>query len=112
VYFNKYNYKLLRYIYSNPDVAEGKLRKKFSSDVSWVLIGFVKEQYIGGKNPDGSFLSFEELPYSTTYETEYFTLPKGQAYIEDRHWDRWKWLVPLVISSIALLISIYNIFIK
>lgn len=77
-----------------------------------MLISLVKESYIGGINPDGSFLVFEKPPYSTAYDTKYGITAKGEEFVENRQWDRWKWCLPLLISAISLLFSFYNIFIK
>lgn len=124
MYFSKRNYRLLSYLYGKNDVTEKRLMDKFGKcfkekknkkddgrgAVFWTLAALVKQGYAGCELEDGTFTSFEEIPYSTSNKAKYFLLSKGEFYVENRRWGRWKWIVPLLISAISLLFSFYNLF--
>ena len=104
-------YEILNYLHHHPNSTEATLKIEFKNSVSWILISAVKEDYIGAKNEDGTYLAFENPPFNSTSKTKYFLLSKGEAYIENRKRAMCQWWIPLIISLVSLTISIVSIFV-
>lgn len=111
MYFNRKNYRVLRYIYKHPGVSEGTLRKILDYDhIRWLIPELIFEGYVGGQLVDGTFIDPKSCPSITTAaDTKFYCLAKGDAIVEDRRWEIGKWLLPLVFSAISLCIAVVNL---
>lgn len=113
MYLNKESYSVLKYIYKHACVPEGELIKKFDEETThWILIALIKGEYIGAGNPNGQFLESKEPFLTTNNKTRYISLPKGDVIVEEKRCELFKWLIPLVFSSLSLLLGIVNLIIR
>lgn len=83
--FDKKTLKLSNYIYKHQGVTEGELYDIFTMDISMQLIVMCKQGYLVAQSEDGTYLTFEKTPWSTTTKTKYFTTPKLNVVVEDNH---------------------------
>lgn len=107
LFFDKKNYRILKYIYSHDGVTSESLHMIFGN-CEMFLISLAQESYIGALNEDGTFLHFGAVPFHTTKKTKWFTLPRGNCVVEDKRRRIMSWVVPVIISITALAISIFS----
>ena len=113
MYLNRESYAVLKYIYKHFGVSEGELTKRFDGEtIHWILIALIKNEYIGGGNPNGQFLESKDPFLTTSDKTCYISLSKGDVVIENKRWELLKWLVPLIFSSLSLALGIVNLIIR
>lgn len=65
LFFDKKNYRILKYIYSHDGVTSESLHMIFGN-CEMFLISLAQESYIGALNEDGTFLHFGAVPFHTT----------------------------------------------
>lgn len=109
IYFNKKTYKILKAIYSCDTITSADLRNRFG-DIGGLLIFLVRDNYIGAQYPDGTYAIFNDdsMPWRDSFDTNWFTLPRGDLIIEERRWRLMSWFVPVIISAVSLVISLSN----
>lgn len=108
MYFDKKNYRILKAIYNKDGITSAELQKRFD-DCEMFLISLAQESYIGAQSDDGKFLRFGSLPFATSENTKWFTLPRGNCIIEDKRWRVLQWSIPVIISATAVVISIVSL---
>lgn len=108
MHFDKKIYKLLKAIYRSGDdgILWGKLRQKFGDDGLHETLDLLgQEQYIANKDSSGQFLPPEHQHF-TSDDFRAFCTPKGGEFIYNREIAFRRWLIPSVISVIAILVSV------
>ncbi len=111
---DKKSVKLLRYIKKNPNSNLETLKMRYGENVLDNLRYLDKEEYLFNKT-NGRIHSLDgrSMPIKTNV---YIITPKGIAYLEERHQNNTRYIVPLIISNImslaALVVSIINIIVK
>ena len=113
--FDRRTRKVLAAIYNaNDGISYEKLLNKFRSqgeqqipDLSKLIYDFYKEEYISCEDPIKAFAIFEETDciMGVSKSAVFRTTSKGNRYIQQVNWDLTKWLVPTVISIVALIVS-------
>lgn len=108
IHFSKKPYKVLSWLYHEGGRSGYEIKEHFKDDQTTFLIALTNESYIAAQSSDGRFPTFEhkDKPWSPPLDTIWFLLPKGEAYVEDRRWRIMQWLVPVIISATAVIISI------
>lgn len=110
LYFDRETLKILRTIKKRKKkgITWGELLSKFDDEATHIiLILFTREQYIGTRNEKGEWLYFEddEKPWISDDNFTSFSSPKGNELVERCCFDFWKWIIPTIISIIALAVS-------
>lgn len=104
VVIDKNMFKIMKYIYRRKEVSLETLFNKFDCDTVYVTISYLCEiNYAAYKQPNGKF----------TYETNNLNIygrigmtPPGNIYVEERTLSFTKWIIPTLISILALVTSI------
>lgn len=88
-------------------VSWGTLQKRYGEDAAnpFLLEDMSKELYTATKDCDGKWINFEEWDRVSDYRFRSYSTPKGNELIERRCFDFWKWIIPTLISVVALVIS-------
>lgn len=110
IYFDRKTLAVLRYIYrrGNRGASWVQLMKKFGDGIASpsLLESLSKELYTVTKDRDGGWLSFgpdwDRMIYG---EFRSYCTPKGNELLEKRSFDFWKWIIPTLISVVALCVS-------
>lgn len=97
---DNFSVKVLRYIKKHPNVKADDIKNAFSSDCNANIECLCKENYITCKT---EYLSLTPLP---KYDNSYKITPKGISYLEELPKNRFYRIYPLIISTLALLISL------
>lgn len=58
------------------------------------------------KNTEGQWIDFNQQQFYLDSQFLSFATPKANEMIERKCFDFWKWIIPTLISVVALLISI------
>ncbi len=116
IHFDKKTTKVLRTIYrSSKGITYRKLLKKahiyddgWFSDFADLIYSFHEEGYISCENPNEVFSVFEETGrvMCVSPDALFLAKPKANELIQKRNWDLLKWLVPTILSLIALITGI------
>lgn len=114
VVFDKKTLGILKYIHnrSKNGVTWATLQKKFGEDDAniFLLEALNKEQYLVTKDIEGQWIDFDQPQLIMDSRFVSFATPKANEMIERKYYDFWKWMIPTVISVVALLISILALF--
>lgn len=104
--FDRMCLRILRYIRRKNGATEGALRDKFGDEAnSFFLIDLTREMYLLAQDNKGNFVTFQDGNFSTAFDFTYFITPKTRELMEKRSFDFWKWVIPTLISTTALVIS-------
>ena len=110
VVFDKKTLRILKYIrnHNKHGVTWTKLQKKFGEDDAniFLLEALNKELYVVTKNTEGQWIDFNQQQFYMDSKFVSFATPKANEMIERKCFDFWKWIIPTLISVVALLISI------
>lgn len=110
---DKNTFKVMKYIYRKQEVKLSCISKKFGEDAIIFALYLCPSQYAAYRNEDKT-LTFDIS--HTSSEGSIGLTPLGNKYVEDRCESFVKWLLPLIISSISVAISLMalatSIFIK
>lgn len=93
--------KILRYIKAHPQANLSELKAKFSDNCEPNVRYLCSEQYIN--NELKGYLGIISAP---VYKNIYTILPKGTAYLEELPKNRFLKIYPLIVSTIAVVISL------
>jgi hypothetical protein len=97
---DKFTLKILRYIKRNPDVTLDNLKTTFSDKCTPSVSHLWKEEYISNKQ-----VGYHAVVNSPIYNNSYTITPKGLSYLEELPKNSFFKIYPLVISTLALIIS-------
>lgn len=97
---DKFTLKILRYIKRKPDVTLDNLKKTFSDNCTSSVSYLWKEEYISNKR-----VGYHTVVNSPIYNNSYTITPKGLSYLEELPKNSFFKIYPLVISTLALIIS-------
>lgn len=113
IYFDKQRVKMLKHLYRNQKrgVSLGTLQKQFGDTAdTFVLICLFQELYIVFKDENGNFLNLNRTPWPTFKPSfRVFITPRGNAFLEERCYNFWRWIIPTLISIAALIISFFSL---
>ncbi len=108
--FDKKTMKIMRYIYRHPGTREGKILKLYGDDgFSFTLINLTRELYLIAEDKDGKYFTYNDVPYVSYPETKYYTTPKMNVILENKRDQFYRWILPLIIAGIALLLSVVSL---
>lgn len=113
VYFDRKTLRILRHINSCGDkgITWEKLREKFGEDDAniFLLEDLSKEHYTVTKDQNGKWVDFSYSSgvFYSTFRS--YCSPKGKQLLETRSFDFWKWIIPTIISVIALALSLISV---
>lgn len=107
IYFDRKTLSILWYIKRSGEkgVTWGRLQKKYGEDVAnpFLLESFSKELYTVTKDQNGEWIHEWGTALHESYRS--FCTPKGNEILENRLFDFWKWIIPTLISIVALVVS-------
>lgn len=102
--------RMLRYIRRHKDCTEAEILKRFVKDGgSYVLINLCITDYLLAIRPDGSYTNFKDGEHVTSHDYRYWVTPKGQEFLDNRFDRMWQWVVPTVISVLALAVAVLDV---
>ena len=110
IYFDKENLAVMKYIYKRRKHGArfGKLRKRFDDEIITpeLFTLLCREDYTVIKDSDNHFVHISDLgKLIYTDELVIYPTPKANRMIEQECFDFWKWIIPMIISVAALVIS-------
>lgn len=109
VYMTHEVIRMLWYIRLHKNCTEADILERFVKDGgSYVLINLCVTDYLLAIRPDGSYTNFKDGEYVTSYDYRYWVTPKGQEFLDNRFDRMWQWIVPTVISVLALAVSVLD----
>lgn len=97
---DKFTLKIIRYIKRHPDVTLDSLKKIFSDSCTSSVSYLWKEEYISNKR-----VGYHGVAHAPIYNNSYTITPKGLSYLEELPKNLFFKIYPLVISTLALIIS-------
>ncbi len=100
---DKQCYKIMKYIYKHKEISMGKLRKKFKRDGADYALYLCPAHYATYRDTTGK-LTYDIS--STSHDGLIGLTPIGNKYIEDRRDNFIKWIIPTLISILALVTSV------
>lgn len=112
---------ILEYIHRHKrkGVKEGKLLEHFKIPkhaMCKILIEMSKHDLIFSVSENGEFIEFDKdkdyTQYDENYNTTWHSYYAGNQLVESKKEKLWRWLIPLIFSALALLISAINLLIK
>lgn len=113
IYFDRKTLQILRHINSCGDkgITWEKLRERFGEDDAnvYLLEDLTKEHYTVTKDQNGKWIDFSYnsgVFYSAFCS---FCSPKGKELLEKQSFNFWKWIIPTIISVIALALSLISV---
>lgn len=115
IYFDRKSLSILKYIKRRGDrgASWGKIREKYGDDaVSGFLESLSIELYIVTKNEKGAWVDFEKWNHVILDSFISYSTSKGNELIEKRCFNFWKWVIPTLISIVALAVSFIGVIYK
>lgn len=111
IYFDHKAVAVLRAIRRSGDngITWGKLQKRFGENADvFFLENLSAELYILTKNEQGKWIDYTNEPQKVVSPLfrSYIT-PRGNALLESRDFNFWKWVIPTLISTSALIVSVF-----
>jgi hypothetical protein len=100
---DKQCYKIMKYIYRHKEVTIGELREKFGKDKADYILYLCPAHYAAYRDVTGK-LTYDIS--STSHDGLIGLTPNGNKYIEDRRDSFIKWIIPTLISILALVTSV------
>jgi hypothetical protein len=112
-YFDKNTIRVLRYVYYRNGVSGQKIRRRFKKmgDYAATLILCLSEDgYLVAKNSKGIWLPYScDAHHSLDFvDMQWRTTAKSNVIVQADTLNLWRWLLPVVISTIAIIISVAN----
>lgn len=108
IYFDRKTLSILKYIYRSGDrgVSWEQLRSKYGdkAPVS-LLVNLDIAEYTVTKDQNGNWIYDKDKFRSTHGTFRSFCTSKGNELIETRCFNFWKWIIPTIISIVALVVS-------
>lgn len=111
IYFDKKTIKILWDIRRHGDkgISWETLRDKHKETGNvFLLESLTKEKYIVTQNEKGEWVDFDELGAYSNKDFRSYCSPRGNEFLEKRVFDFWKWIVPTIISTLALIVSVLS----
>lgn len=109
IYFDKRTLKVLKEIAKSKDTGTrwDKLYTLYSEDASpWLLVNLSIAGYTVTQDGQGKWLHIDESwPRNVHEDFRSFCTPKALELLERRCFDFWKWVIPTMISTAALIVS-------
>ncbi len=115
IYFDKRTLSVLRYIQRRGErgVKFEKLRNKFGYDSnSFLLQNFIIEFYVIAQDSQGNWINKDECPPIIESDFRFYSTSKANELIETRIFNFWKWVIPTLISIVALVVSIITFIVQ
>lgn len=108
LYFDKELVRVLSIIRRSGDkgVAWKKLCQKFDRSVIWSLESLHKEGYTITKDSSSQWIINNDSFLHSDENYRSFITAKGSEFLEKRHPDFIKWIIPTIISTAALITSV------
>lgn len=101
--------KILRDIFKSPKTL-GELSASFPyDDLQMLLALFVLNDYVIAQCLDGTFCTCEKPPFFSDKSVQFHSTTKNNLLFERKKADFWKWLLPVVLSSLAFILSVISL---
>ena len=111
-HFEKKTIRLIAYVYKHQGKTEAEIIKHFNVYASQVLKLLSDDDYLYAEDKIGKRVEFTDKSIITPGDTKWFCMPKACVIVENKNWELWRWLLPLIFSALALGISLVNLIIK
>lgn len=111
IYFDKNTIKILWDIHRHGDKGAscGTLRDKHKEAGNiFLLEALTKEQYIVTQNEKGEWIDFNNFSGHSNQNFRSYCAARGNEFLEKRVFNFWKWVIPTVISILALIVSVLS----
>lgn len=109
IVFDRRTLSVLRYINRRGERGArwGAIEKRFGEDTAnpYLLANLSEELFTVTKNENGNWVNFDPWNMVSKHSYVSFCTPKGKKLLQDRSFDFWKWVIPTLISVLALAIS-------
>ena len=100
---------MLRYIRHHKDCTESEILKRFvNCGGSCVLINLCVTDYLLAIKPVGMYTNFRDGERATSHDYRYWVTPEGQEFLDNRFDRMWQWMVPTMISVLALAVAVLD----
>ena len=73
-----------------------------------MLESLTMEKYIVTQNEKGEWVDFDDLGGHLSENFRSYCSPRGNELLEKRVFDFWKWVIPTIISTLALIVSVLS----
>lgn len=103
VVIDKGTYKVLKYLYRHKEIALSKIREKYGEDGMIAAMYLCPKQFAAYRDESGH-LTFDISVTSTSGSIG--LTPLGKKYVEDHVANFTKWIIPTLISVLALITSV------
>ena len=101
--------RILKYIKKNPKVTRAELKAKYDNADDSIMLYLCVKSYLVCMHPNGEPSTFSMGEPRIYYPDDYFWLtPKAKAFLEINSSRKWQWLIPTIISLLALTISVLS----
>ena len=111
IYFDKKTVKILWDIRRHRDkgISWGTLRDKHKEAGNpFLLESLTREKYIVTQNEKGEWVDFDDLGGHSSKDFRSYCSPRGNELLEKRVFNFWKWVIPTIISTLALIVSVLS----
>lgn len=97
--------KLLHFIKNHENVTFSDLKSKFSKLDYMDLVLLCLSGYLLCTKPGKIPTDFRDGNFTVSPNDRFWASPKATQLIEERFQRRWQWIVPTIISALALILS-------
>lgn len=97
--------KLLRYILHHENVTFEEIKNKFPKLDYMDLVLLCLSGYLLCTKPGELPTDFRDGNFTVSTNDQFWASPKATQLIEERRQRRWQWIVPTIISALALILS-------
>lgn len=97
--------KILRFIGKHKNITYKDLKEKFHKLDYMELVCLCLSGYLVCTKPGPALTDFRNGIFIVNPEDMFWASPKTEQLLEERFQRQWQWIVPTVISALALIIS-------
>ena len=98
--------KMLSFIRKHPNSTFETIQKKFKKIDFMDLVNLSLTGYLVCTRENNTCTNFSDGNFKVDALDRFWASPKTDQYLEERFQRRWQWIVPTVISGLALIMSI------
>ena len=98
--------KMLSFIRRHPNSTFETIQKKFKRIDFMDLVNLSLTGYLICTRVNHTYTNFSDGNFKINTLDRFWASPKTDQYLEERFHRRWQWIVPTVISGLALIMSI------
>lgn len=98
--------KMLSFIRKHPNSTFETIQKKFKKIDFMDLVNLSLTGYLVCTRKNNIHTNFSDGNFKVDTLDRFWASPKTDQYLEERFQRRWQWIVPTVISGMALILSV------